>query len=402
MTNNDSVSCGTVVNAETGKTCGIEGDIREMFYFLLPNKQIIVPCPTCKKQLAAGFKADGKPFRYATVASVLALAEFNIELVTGLEIHAGHCSFRACDCKLEAGEEMVLRDGEEYRRLCGNCSAALDIISIKAQEELKMHASGEKKLGKRDLQTVTRQAKLVPETMRAALKAIAALKEQARTRTEAAKQLARAQLGTAPSAKPTSVATPAQPVPAPKADHVLPADFGKKYRALVEVYGLDKGLFTEALQRAHATKTSILDEVRKTKDGVAAIERRNAEFEAKQAAEQSAPVLPADVVAKRDPEAIPDAFAGAHLYLLDDYGLDGAVFQQARIATYFSTPRVNFLDELDKIPEGHEALERMKAGNKVKPAHVTTSKPAHAGNSGPLTQNPFAGLADAAAQTAQA
>jgi hypothetical protein len=271
MTNNDSVSCGTVVDVETGKTCGIVGCVREMFYFLLPNKQIIVPCPTCKEQLATGFKADGKQFRYATVASVRALAEFDIELVTGLEINAGHCSFRACNCKLEAGEEMVLRDGEEYRRLCNNDASALIIISTKAKEELALHESGVKKLGRRDLQTVERQAKLVPETMRAALKAIAALKEQARAKTEAAKQLARAQLGTASTS---------------------------------------------------ATKP-----------------------EAK----------------KPDKYEIPDTFAASQLDLVDDHDLDPAIFDQARVAAYFSTPKTRFLDELDKIPEGHAAIVRRNA-----------------------------------------
>jgi len=360
---NKSLFCETVVDPATDERHGIEGNANEMFYFLLPNGQIIMPCRTCTDQLATGFKADGKTFRYATVASVRALAEFDIEFVTKLEINAGYCSFRACNCKLEAGEEMVLRNGEEYRRICNNDASALTIISTKAKEELALHESGVKKLGKRDRQTVERQAKLVPETMRAALKAIAALKEQARAKTEAAKQLARAQLGTAPVAKSAPVATPAKPVSAPKADHVLPADFGKKYRVL-EVYGLDKGLLTEALQRAHAAKTSILDEVRKTKEGVAAIERRNAEVET----ERKLAALPADVVGR--------------------FKRPGSVTLHRNRTKGFVSARVYWFSKL--------------ADRLVKAAPVTTSKPAYAGNSGPLTQNPFAGLADAAAQTAQA
>jgi 3,4-dihydroxy-2-butanone 4-phosphate synthase len=352
MKKNDSVSCETVLGSET---CGIEGSAKEMYYSRLPTGKVIVTCPTCTEQLSVGFKAGGQPFCSATIAAIRGLAGFEIELVTGLEIHAGHCSFRACDRELDAGDEMVLRSGDQYRRLCGNCSAALTIISTDATCQLERHNAGER-LSKRDLKTVERQAKLVPETMRVALKAIETLKEQARARTEAAKQLAMAQLGKVPL-----VTASAQPAPAPKADREPSPNFGKKYQVLVEVYGLDKGLFTEALQRAHAAKTMILDEVRKTKEGIAAIERRNTVIEM----ERKLAALPADVVGR--------------------FKRPGSVALRLNRTMGFISAREQWFIGL--------------ADRSVKAAPVTTSKPVSAGNQDPLTFSPFTGLTDAVPPT---
>lgn len=231
----DSLTCAVIHDPENGKMCGTEGDAGVMFYSRLPDGTVIVACPTCNTLLDTGFKAAGKPYRYATVASVRALANFRIEFVDGLQIEKGLCSFRACNCKLDG--EMVVRNGEKYRRICNNDASALDIIATAAKEQLALHTTKKRLLAKRDLPEVETQAKLMPESVRNAHKAIRELQEQAHARVAAAKNLAMAQLKTAPKAPKPEVKS--QPKPevkaAPKAatkvvtSHQLPGFIAQRY-----------------------------------------------------------------------------------------------------------------------------------------------------------------------------
>jgi len=82
-------------------------------------------------------------------------------------------------------------------------------------------------------------------------------------------------------------------------------------------------------------------------------------------------------VTEPDRYAIPDTFGASQLNLVDDYGLDAAVLDQARMAAYFSRPKTRVLDELAKIPAGLAAIERRKtalaAASEPKPTAPPTA-----------------------------
>lgn len=275
-------TCGTIVDPVSRAVCGTKGGPKDMFYFLLPTGADLIVCPTCKDTLATGFNAAKQSHKFATVATVRSLAGFDIELVPALQVHVGHCSFKACDCKLGKGEVMTLRFGTEYRRICQNCAAALGIISARAANQLTADATSAKKMGKGERRDVTREAKLVPEPIWVAQGEVKALQAAELNRIEAAQRLAQVQIDATTAAAPATPPVQAEPAVSQAAPK-LPKNFGSRYRILVEKYGLPQAAFEEALLLAHRKNMPILEAIKATEAGRQAIEARNADVKAQEA-----------------------------------------------------------------------------------------------------------------------
>ena len=282
-TNSESVTCQTVVDPATNAVCGLEGDTRTMSYFRLPDHTTIVTCPSCTMQLAAGAKTEKLAFRYATVAAVRALSTFSVNYVSAMTAKDGRCSFKACGGEL-GKSDLVVHNGREFRRICGCCAAALDLVATRATEQLALHNAKSRLLSKRDYATATEQARLMPVGSKEALEAIRKNQETANSRTRAASSLLKAQLATKPTAaKPEAKApvAPAAPVPQ-RINTLVPADFAMGDVDLTLDYELDPETFDRARLLCYQSKPrrKFLAILAELPGGKEAIERRKAAQEA--------------------------------------------------------------------------------------------------------------------------